>query len=355
MESKLKPLELAAIPLLLALLNLQMLANAVPQVPCYFIFGDSLSDCGNNNKLVTMAKVNYSPYGIDFPQGPTGRFNNGRTIHDFLVKLLEFEDYIPPFADLEGKNILNGVNYASGASGIREETGQHLGGRIPLNEQIKNHQTIISKISASMGNDSAAKSHLSRCIYSVQIGSNDYLNNYFRPELYNTSQTYTPQEYATVLVQQLSDQLKTLYDSGARKFTVYGLGLIGCTPDARSVHGTGTPCVDKFNEASIPFNERLRLLIDQLNHNLIDAKFTFIMPSGNTTALVSYSACCQTRGHAGELCLPDSKPCDDRNRYVFWDGVHPTDTWNEIVANSVYGSEKPEVAQPFNIQKLAQQ
>lgn len=55
-----------------------------PQVPCFFIFGDSVADPGNNNKLPTLAKVNYKPYGIDFPAGPTGRFCNGRNIVDIL-------------------------------------------------------------------------------------------------------------------------------------------------------------------------------------------------------------------------------------------------------------------------------
>ena len=31
-----------------------------------------------------MAKVNYQPYGIDFPAGPTGRFTNGRNIGDII-------------------------------------------------------------------------------------------------------------------------------------------------------------------------------------------------------------------------------------------------------------------------------
>lgn len=62
-------------------------ALAVPdQVPCYFAFGDSLADPGNNNNLQTAAKANYQPYGVDFPGGanPSGRFTNGRTYVDFL-------------------------------------------------------------------------------------------------------------------------------------------------------------------------------------------------------------------------------------------------------------------------------
>ena len=55
-----------------------------PQVPCFFIFGDSLVDNGNNNGILTLARANYRPYGIDFTQGTTGRFTNGRTTVDVL-------------------------------------------------------------------------------------------------------------------------------------------------------------------------------------------------------------------------------------------------------------------------------
>lgn len=57
-----------------------------PQVPGFFIFGDSLVDNGNNNGILTLARANYRPYGIDFPQGTTGRFTNGRTYVDALGK-----------------------------------------------------------------------------------------------------------------------------------------------------------------------------------------------------------------------------------------------------------------------------
>lgn len=58
--------------------------GAAQQVPCYFIFGDSLVDNGNNNQLNSLAKANYLPYGIDFPAGPTGRFSNGKTTVDVV-------------------------------------------------------------------------------------------------------------------------------------------------------------------------------------------------------------------------------------------------------------------------------
>ncbi|XP_073109036.1 GDSL esterase/lipase At5g45670-like [Elaeis guineensis] len=59
-----------------------------PQVPCYFIFGDSLVDNGNNNYIASLARANYMPYGIDFPGGPSGRFSNGMTTVDVIELIL---------------------------------------------------------------------------------------------------------------------------------------------------------------------------------------------------------------------------------------------------------------------------
>lgn len=73
---------------LVLLLNIWFKAGADPQVPCYFIFGDSLVDNGNNNQLQSLARADYRPYGIDFPSGPTGRFSNGKTTVDVIGELL---------------------------------------------------------------------------------------------------------------------------------------------------------------------------------------------------------------------------------------------------------------------------
>lgn len=49
------------------------------------------------------------------------------TEHFFITaELLGFNSFVPPFATAEGEVILKGVNYASGGSGIRDESGQNL-------------------------------------------------------------------------------------------------------------------------------------------------------------------------------------------------------------------------------------
>lgn len=55
-----------------------------PLVPAMFVFGDSVVDAGNNNKLPTLVKANFPPYGRDFTgHKPTGRFCNGKIAADF--------------------------------------------------------------------------------------------------------------------------------------------------------------------------------------------------------------------------------------------------------------------------------
>ena len=51
----------------------------------FFVFGDSLVDSGNNNYLVTSARADSPPYGIDYPtHQATGRFSNGLNLPDLI-------------------------------------------------------------------------------------------------------------------------------------------------------------------------------------------------------------------------------------------------------------------------------
>ncbi|XWS73279.1 hypothetical protein CRYUN_Cryun02cG0114300 [Craigia yunnanensis] len=48
------------------------------------------------------------------------------------------------------------------------------------------------------------------------------------PEFYNTSRLYTLEEYAVYLIEQYSQQIKTLYNDGLRMIALFGIGSIGC-------------------------------------------------------------------------------------------------------------------------------
>ncbi|KAK2663471.1 hypothetical protein Ddye_002045 [Dipteronia dyeriana] len=342
------------------ILSLSSLVYGAPQVPCYFIFGDSLYDNGNNHALITKAKTNYPPYGIDFPTGPVGRFTNGRNTADILAELLGFETYIPPFASASGQAILKGVNYASGAAGILDETGQHLGARISFNKQLINHQITLSRIKIITAINQSAAVNLRECLYTVGIGNNDYIGNYFSP-FYPTRRIYTPEQYATVLVQQYSLQLKTLHDSKARKVAVFGIGALGCTPAMITMYGTnGSLCVDFINSAVQLFNAKLVSLVDDFNNNLSNAKFIYInsyqialTPTPTTGLSITNIPCCNATNKISFQCIPNQIPCSNRNDHVFWDAVHPTEAADVVTTRRAYNALLLQDTRPYDIQTLA--
>lgn len=68
-----------------------MVAPPVKGARAFFVFGDSLVDSGNNNYLVTSARADSPPYGVDYPtHRPTGRFSNGYNIPDLISELPSF-------------------------------------------------------------------------------------------------------------------------------------------------------------------------------------------------------------------------------------------------------------------------
>jgi hypothetical protein len=72
----------------LVLLPLLCLGTTLPgsdAARAFFVFGDSLVDNGNNNFLLTAARADSPPYGIDTPDHrATGRFSNGKNVPDII-------------------------------------------------------------------------------------------------------------------------------------------------------------------------------------------------------------------------------------------------------------------------------
>ncbi|KAL8032371.1 hypothetical protein ABFX02_13G091600 [Erythranthe guttata] len=341
-----------------------ILIQGQQQVPCLFFFGDSQFDNGNNNQLITTAKVNYPPYGIDFPDGPTGRFTNGKNIADFLAQFLGFANPIPPFTTARGSDVLKGVNYASGGAGILDESGILLGGRIPLNQQLINHRTTIGRIRLLLirNRTITPESYLNKCLYVVNMGSNDYLNNYFLQPISPSRILFTPDRFAANLIQRLTQQLRTLYNSGARKVAVFGLGLLGCTPQELSMFpANASGCVDFINEAAQLFNNRLKPVIDDFNTNSPGAQFIYVnitsISLGDPASIgitVVNAPCCVVEARSGQ-CVRNGIPCSNRNEYAFWDNFHPTELLNLVTASRSFNVLLPEDAYPVDIQRLVLQ
>nr|GEZ65696.1 GDSL esterase/lipase At1g29670-like [Tanacetum cinerariifolium] len=61
--------------------------------------------------------------------------------------------------------------------------------------------------------------------------------------------------------------------------------------------------------------------------------------------------CCQLRSDG--QCIPNSTPCANRNLFIWFDGFHPTEVVNTVIATRSYNARTPTDASPFDISQLA--
>ncbi|KAI3939297.1 hypothetical protein MKW92_043455 [Papaver armeniacum] len=303
--------------------------------PALYLFGGSSLDAGNNNFLQTRAKANF-PYGIDFPGGSTGRYTNGATSGDFVARFLGLP-YPPAYLSLserQRQTIITGINYASSAAGILPESGTALGDILSLDEKINYFEsTVRNDLPKIFRTPGVLSYYLSRSVFVIAIGTNDYLNNYLQPQFYNRSKTNPPQQFANLLLDTLGQQLTTIYNLGGRKFVVYGIGALGCLLSQQNVN----------NLINI-FNNGLASKLQQLTSSLKGS--TFVRADAYTESYAQFqdpvkygfsegrTPCCAV-GALG-TCLPGQEPCTDIN--------------NQFARNCFSGST---VCTPINIRQLA--
>ncbi|OMO61140.1 Lipase, GDSL [Corchorus olitorius] len=338
-----------------------------PLFPAMFVLGDSLVDNGNNNGLSSLAKANFLPYGIDFQRGPTGRFCNGKTIIDFLGDLLGLP-LLPAFIiTITGQiDIRSGVNYASAAAGILDESGQNFGDRFSLRQQVQNFGITLNQLKNQM-NEEELDRYLKKSLIVINMGSNDYINNYLMPSFYSSSSTFNPEEFAHLLINNYASQIMELYRLGLRKFLLAGVGPLGCMPNQLATgHAPPGKCVANVNDMVRIFNKQLKSLVDQLNANYTGTGSIFVFADtyGAFSDILSnpttygFSAtdrgCCGIGRNKGQItCLPFSIPCLNRDEYIFWDAYHPTQAFNEIIALKAYSGSQS-LCYPINIKQMAQ-
>lgn len=339
----------------------------VNNIPALFLFGDSMADTGNNNRLFTLARADFSPYGTNFVDSvPTGRFTDGLLGVDYLALLLELP-LVPPYVDA-GDNILHGVCFASGGSGILETTGQFYGQHIPLSKQISNFNEVKGRLRTMVGVDQASLI-ISKSLYLIVSGSNDFFS-YYRTSASlfssssseNTSQIFPP-NFQGDLLSNMLQQIQSLYALGARKIVVFGVPAVGCVPSM--LNKNQGQCASSLNDAVQIYNAGLKARIKDMQANYSDAHLVY----GNAFDLAkkivanpeSYglseaqTACCGWGEYRGATpCMPlINSVCTNASQHVFWDYVHPTSAAYHVIVQSLWAGSD-DVITPLNLQKLSQ-
>ncbi|KAL8051874.1 hypothetical protein ABFX02_06G176900 [Erythranthe guttata] len=313
----------------------------------FFVFGDSLVDNGNNNYLVTTARADAYPYGIDYPSHQaTGRFSNGLNIPDIISESMGWEPTLPYLSpELMGQKLLIGANFASAGVGVLNDTGIQFVNIIRIYQQLNYFEEYKQRVSEIIGEDETQKL-VKESLVLITLGGNDFVNNYFLVPYSARSRQYSLPKYVPFVISEYKKVLKRLYKLGFRRVIVTGTGPLGCVPAELAQHSTDGECAKELQKAASLFNPQLDKMLKQLNHGL--GKDVFIAANTNLMHMdfianptrfgfvTSKIACCGQGPYNGlGLCTPLSNLCPNRDLYAFWDPFHPSEKANRMIVQQI--------------------
>ncbi|GAB2301201.1 hypothetical protein Dimus_035235 [Dionaea muscipula] len=321
-------------------------------VSALFVFGDSTVDPGNNDFIATVAKSNFPPYGIDFPQQtPTGRFSNGLLATDFIASYLGIKDTVPPYLDpkLSLDDLLTGVSFASAGSGYDPQTSS-TNGAIEIEKQLEYLKEYKTRLEESIGKEKTEET-IEKAIFVVSAGTNDLAGTFATPTIWSITPPVST--YQRHLLNLCNHFIQGLMQQGAKRIAVIGVPPIGCLPvviTANSNTQGDRSCIASLSSIARGYNQMLQAELKALqqqsafmNHHAIVAYvdiYNLVDDYVNDPGKYGFEVV--DRGCCGSGLLEESVACNllsgicsDRTKYLFWDAIHPTQTTYSLVAQSV--------------------
>ncbi|KAJ4829462.1 hypothetical protein Tsubulata_015717 [Turnera subulata] len=330
-------------------------ADATTDRTVLFIFGDSTVDVGTINDPKNVGLK--CPYGIDYPGNiSTGRFSNGYNLADELARRMGHDQSPPPFrlnADgtVANLNYSVGMNFACGAAGIYSSTGEIL---VP---DILQFGRVRNSIKDVLGEQETQKL-LSKALFIVSVGGDDFFAYLLKSGNKSVDGAIN---FLLDLTYNYGKQLENLYGFGARKFGIVGLPPLGNCPYVHAQLSCEQEAILNLMVKLFSINTNTMLkeyLPDGIEYsfgNVFDLFNDVINNPSNNFSDVR-TACWNgepgwTEG--GQTCKHwKGTICDDRDQYLFFDGIHPTQKAAGVAAEALYSGGKNYV-EPINFRDLA--
>jgi phospholipase/lecithinase/hemolysin len=326
------------VTLSLSLLSVPTIASAQNQPTHLIVFGDSLSDTGNDFLFTSQSGF---PTPIPPPQTYfEGRFSNGPVAFEYLWALMRpgVAPAIPPFLAAPFIPADGARSFAFGGAGSGFENPSPGAFPVPgLLGQIEIFRDALG------GNPAPANA-----LYAIWTGPNDYPADPGRPFL-------EPE----VVVGNIVAGIETLYDLGARLIVVVNLPDLGIQP----LVFPGSPFSELLSDVSAEHNKRLAKALQQVEAHLkgltlirgdvtgvaseLQPEFEAVVPLIDVlvppTGEIPNSFCLFVDP---TLCPMVPNFAQDA-KFLFWDAGHPTTAAHEALAQQIYEAVKKGLKQHF--------
>lgn len=310
MQQRAKSLRILRVVLLTVFLLLNISALQAAPITGIVSFGDSLSDTGN---LFTLTSVGGRPGFPSSPPYDNGRFSNGPIWLEVLADGLRVDGPAPSF--------LGGSNYAWGGA----ETGVGISAQGTPN--------IGPQIDTFLKGNTPAEGQL----MVIWAGSNDFNNAASPPN---------PAD----LVQNISNHIQTLAAAAPAgtnlDFLIPNMVPLGQTVRAQWLGENVDPAIPIGLDAiSAAFNAQLTAELNNLMANLGVTIFELDVfsiaqhiisdpaASGFTNVRDTARTDLDSMGRPPNVTTPGTGVVLNPDEYVFFDDVHPTSAFHEIVGN----------------------
>ncbi|XP_016496974.1 GDSL esterase/lipase At1g09390-like [Nicotiana tabacum] len=309
-------------------------------------FGDSNSDTGGY--VIVRGMIGQLPKKHTISHDLAGRMCDGRLVIDFLCESVK-NGYLTPFMESMGKNFTNGVNFAiAGSKTLPASDSFNLKIQIA---QFHRFRSLSLELFDKGNGNLLGDEDLRNALYTIDIGQND-LDGVFGALSYEKAILKIPD-----FIFEIETAIKEIYEEGGKNFWVHNTGPIGCLPkslatynkykDDYDEHG----CLISLNEGAKIFNDKLYLLCEKLRDEMknitivyldvYSIKYDLIANSSNYGFVNPLMACCGYGGppynyESNNKCGQGNYTiCEDRSKYISWDGAHYTEEANAAVASKI--------------------
>lgn len=267
------------------------------------VFGDSLSDPGNAFVLTGMSLTPpYTSLVPDYPYARGGHhLSDGETWIEQLARKMELRNNAGPALRMPDES----SNYATDRT------------RACPDSPLPSHLDLTSQVGLFLTqSDSPSEATL----YVVFAGSNDVRDALVNPEI--------GELILGCALLSLSDNIQALIEAGARTFLIPNVPNLGLIP---AVVLQGPEAQQAAAAVSFFFNQQLENILAGIE-TAYGGRVRFYRL--DTFELLTQIALVHPELNVSDPCIDliSGTICSNTKNYLFWDGIHPTRTGHELIA-----------------------